>query len=101
MGAADLDAHRAGPLPRIVSGVLVGSACLPVLHIPFDYVSLAELGSVAGTLAVGAGLAWAYLRRREPRVINGLRAIHTGSANDYAGHAVAGKLAVIAILGLT
>ena len=61
---------------------------------------------MAGTLVVGAWLAWAYLRIREPRVISGLRAIHTGSANDYAGYAgyagyaIAGTLAVITVLGL-
>ena len=84
---------------RYASAVLAGSARLPVLHIAFDYLSPTELGSVAGTLVVGAWLAWAYLRTREPRVISGLRAIHTGSANDYAGYAVAGMLAVIAVLG--
>jgi multicomponent Na+:H+ antiporter subunit D len=85
---------------RYASGILAGSARLPVLHIPFDYASSAELGLVAGTLALGAQLAWAYLGRCEPRVISGLRAIHTGSANDYAGYTVAGTLAVIAVLGL-
>jgi multicomponent Na+:H+ antiporter subunit D len=85
---------------RYASGVLAGSGRLPVLHIPFDYVSPAELGAVAGTLAVGAWLAWAYLRTGEPRVISGLRAVHTGSANDYAGYAIAGMLAILAVLGL-
>ena len=85
---------------RYASGVLAGSGRLPVLHIPFDYGSPGELGAVAGTLVVGAWLAWAYLRIREPRVISGLRALHTGSANDYAGYAIAGTLAVITVLGL-
>ena len=40
------------------------------------------------------------LRIHEPRVISGLRAIHTGSANDYPGYAIAGTLAVITVLGL-
>jgi len=55
-----LMAHAAASLlspGRYASDVLAGSARPPVLHIPFDYVSLAELGSVAGTFAVGAGLA--------------------------------------------
>ena len=85
---------------RYASGVLAGSGRLPVLHIPLDYGSPGELGAVAGTLVAGAWLAWAYLRIREPRVISGLRAIHTGSANDYAGCAIAGTLAVITVLGL-
>ena len=36
----------------------------------------------------------------KPRVISALRAIHTGSANDYAGYAITGTLAVITVLGL-
>lgn len=55
---------------------------------------------MAATLVVGAWFAWAYLRIREPRVISGLRALHTGSANDNVGYAIAGTLAVIAVLGL-
>jgi hypothetical protein len=51
-------------------------------------------------LVVGGWLAWAHLRTRGPRVITGLRAIHTGSANDYAGYAIAGTLAVITVLSL-
>ena len=70
---------------RYASGVLAGSGRLPVLHIPFVYASPGEFGAVAATLVAGAWLAWAYLRIREPLVISWLRAIHTGSANDYAG----------------
>jgi len=33
-------------------------------------------------------------------VIRGLRAIHTGSANDYATFAIAGTLAAVAVLSL-
>jgi multicomponent Na+:H+ antiporter subunit D len=85
---------------RYAAGILAGSARLPALHIPFDYLSPAELISVAAGVAVAAVLAWGYLRIREPRVIRGLRAIHTGSANDYAAYAIAGTLAVVAVLSL-
>jgi multicomponent Na+:H+ antiporter subunit D len=85
---------------RYASAVLAGGGRLPALRVPFDYWSPAELGSVAGTLAVAAVLAWGYLRIREPLVIRGLRALHTGSANDYAAYAIAGTLAVIAVLSL-
>jgi hypothetical protein len=61
---------------------------------------LGGLGAVVGTLVVGAWLAQAYLRIREPRVISGLRVFHTGSANDHADYAIAGTLAVITVLGL-
>jgi multicomponent Na+:H+ antiporter subunit D len=86
---------------RYASGVLTGVARLPALHLPFDYASLGELVSVAGCAAAGAALAWLYLRAREPAPVRLLRAAHTGSVNDYAAYAVAGMLAVIAVLTLT
>jgi multicomponent Na+:H+ antiporter subunit D len=85
---------------RYAAGVLSGTARLPALSIPFDYGSPAELVSVAVSVVVAAALAWGYLRIREPLVIRGLRALHTGSANDYAAYAVAGTLAMIAVLSL-
>ena len=85
---------------RYASGVLDGRARLGPTGVPFDYLSPGELISVAATVAVAAVLARGYLRSREPRVISWLRAIHTGSANDYAGYAMAGTLAVIAVLSL-
>jgi multicomponent Na+:H+ antiporter subunit D len=85
---------------QYAAGVLSGSARLAALRIPFDYFSPAELLSVAASVAVAAALAWGYLRMREPRVIRGLRAIHTGSANDYAAYAIAGTLAAVAVLSL-
>ena len=56
---------------------------------------------MAGCAVAGAVLAWAYPRAREPRPVRLLRAAHTGSVNDYAAYAVAGMLAVIAVLTLT
>jgi multicomponent Na+:H+ antiporter subunit D len=85
---------------RYAAGVLSGSARLAALRIPFDYFSPAELLSVAASAAVAAAVAWGYLRMREPRLIRGLRAIHTGSANDYAAYAIAGTLAAVAVLSL-
>jgi multicomponent Na+:H+ antiporter subunit D len=85
---------------QYAAAVLSGSARLAALRIPFDYFSPAELSSVAASVAGAAALAWGYLRMREPRVIRGLRAIHTGSANDYAAYAIAGTLAAVAVLSL-
>jgi multicomponent Na+:H+ antiporter subunit D len=86
---------------RYASGVLTGLARLPALHLPFDYVPPGELVSVAGCAAAGAALACVYLRAREPAPVRLLRAAHTGSVNDYAAYAVAGMLAVMAVLTLT
>jgi multicomponent Na+:H+ antiporter subunit D len=85
---------------RYASAVLAGTGRLPGLRVPFDYGSPAELATVAVSAVLAAALGWIYLRRREPLVIRGLRAAHTGSANDYAGYAVAGMLIVIAVLRL-
>jgi multicomponent Na+:H+ antiporter subunit D len=85
---------------RYTLGVLSGSARLPGTTVAFDYFSPAELGIAAASVAVAAALTWGYLRIAEPGVIRGLRAIHTGSANDYAAYAVAGTLAMIAVLRL-
>jgi multicomponent Na+:H+ antiporter subunit D len=86
---------------RYASGVLTGLARLPALHLPFDYVSPGELASVVACTFAGAAVAWAYLRSREPAPVRLLRAAHTGSVNDYAAYAVAGMLAVIAVLTST
>jgi len=87
---------------RYASGVLTGLARLPALRLPpFDYVSPVELTTLAACAAAGAALAWAYLRAPEPAPVRLLRAAHTGSVNDYAAYAVAGMLAVIAVLTLT
>jgi multicomponent Na+:H+ antiporter subunit D len=72
-----------------------------VPYLAFDYVSPGELVSVVACAAAGAALGWAHLRAREPAPVRLLRAAHTGSVNDYAAYAVAGMLAVIAVLTLT
>jgi multicomponent Na+:H+ antiporter subunit D len=85
---------------RYAGGVLTTFARLPRLDIPFAYISATELGSVAGTVIVAALLAWAYLRTREPLPVRLLRAAHNGSVNDYTAYAVAGLLAVVAVLAV-
>lgn len=85
---------------RYAGGVLTTFARLPHLHIPFAYISAAELGSVAGTVIVATALAWGYLRTKEPLAVRLLRAAHNGSVNDYAAYAVAGLLAVITVLSV-
>lgn len=85
---------------RYAASVLGRAARLPLPHIGFAYISASELTSVAATLVVAVALAWGYLRIREPWPVRVLRAAHNGSANDYAAYAVAGLLAVIAVLTL-
>jgi multicomponent Na+:H+ antiporter subunit D len=85
---------------RYASAVLAGSGRLPALRVPFSYGALAELISVLAGTAAAVLLCWGYLRIREPLAVRLLRAAHTGSANDYAAYAIAGTLAVIAVLSL-
>jgi multicomponent Na+:H+ antiporter subunit D len=85
---------------RYAAGVLSGLARLPVLHVPFDYVSPGELASVAAGAVAAALVGSGYLRIREPAPVRVLRSVHTGSVNDYAAYAVAGLLVVIAALTL-
>jgi multicomponent Na+:H+ antiporter subunit D len=85
---------------RYAAGVLSGLAQLPTMAVPFDYVSPGELVSVVAVAAAGAAIARGYLRRPEPAPVRALRRAHTGSVNDYAAYAVAGLLAVVAVLTL-
>lgn len=76
---------------------------ITVLHLSFDYGSLSDLGAMAGTVIGGLALCWWYMRRPEPRPMTWLRAIHTGSVNDYAAYltlgAVGTMLALVTIGG--
>ncbi len=70
------------------------------LAITFSYGRPAELLVAAATVLIGAGLAAVYMRAREPLPVRLLRAVHTGSVNDYAALATAGLLtAVLVLLG--
>ncbi len=79
-------------------GILAGGGRIPALHVAFDYLDPQELGAVAATVVLGLALAVAYLRRPEPAPIRLLRALHTGSVNDYAGYAVIGVIAALLAL---
>lgn len=74
------------------------SLTLPHLSVPFSYFSPSELGLVAGTVAAGLALAWAYIRRPEPPPVTWLRNLHNGSVNDYAAYAVTGGVVTMITL---
>jgi multicomponent Na+:H+ antiporter subunit D len=78
--------------------VLAGAGRLTSVSVSFSYLSPGEIAATAGCLAAGVALGWAYLRVREPAPVRVLRALHNGSANDYAAYAVTGTLAVVAVL---
>ena len=76
----------------------VGGAIVPV-SVGFQYSNWAELAVVLATLVLALFGAAAYLRaRRDPPLVRQLRALHTGSANDYAAYAVAGLVVLVAAL---
>ncbi len=79
-------------------GVLAGAADVPHLAVTFSYGNATDWLVALGTAALGAALAAVYVGVPEPRPIRVLRAVHTGSVNDYAGFAAAGLLAVVAVL---
>ena len=83
---------------QYAGAVLSGGGRLTDISVPFSYLSPGEIAATAGCLAAGVALGWAYLRVSEPAPVRVLRALHNGSANDYAAYAVTGTLAVVAVL---
>jgi multicomponent Na+:H+ antiporter subunit D len=76
----------------------VGGTIAPVI-VNFQYSNWAELAIVLVTLVLALFGVAAYLRtRRDPPVVRQLRALHTGSANDYVAYAMAGLVALVAAL---
>jgi multicomponent Na+:H+ antiporter subunit D len=82
------------------TGVLGGNASLPPLTVHFDYADPANLLVALGSVAVGVALAALYLRIPEPAPIRWLRAVHTGSVNDYAGFVAVGMVGCAVVLML-
>jgi multicomponent Na+:H+ antiporter subunit D len=71
---------------------------LAITPVSFSYTSLNAVLFLALTLVLGSALAWRAVRWRQPAPITALRALHTGSVNDYAGYLVAGLVLVVAVL---
>jgi multicomponent Na+:H+ antiporter subunit D len=81
------------------TGVLAGAGHLPAVAVSFDYFKPGELLTVAASALAGLLLAAAYVRAAaEPRPIRLLRALHSGSVNDYAAFAAAGILCAVVVL---
>jgi multicomponent Na+:H+ antiporter subunit D len=83
---------------QYAGAVLAGAGRLTDISVPFSYLEPGEIVATAGCLAAGIALGWVYLRVKEPVPVRLLRALHNGSANDYAAYAVTGTLAVVAVL---
>lgn len=83
------------------SALIAGHGALQVAPISFDYFSATELLTVLGTVVAGVGVAVWYLRRQsEPRLMRVVRALHTGSVNDYASYSAAGLVVTAAVVAI-
>lgn len=75
-----------------------GGSVVPT-HVSFDYADWVEVGLAVATIVIAAIGVFFYLRaKRDPQPIRALRALHTGSANDYTAFAVVGLVALVAAL---
>jgi multicomponent Na+:H+ antiporter subunit D len=80
--------------------VLGGVGRLPQVAVGFDYGSAKDLGIALASVAIGLALAAVYLRIPEPAPVRWLRAVHTGSVNDYTGFLAIGLFACALVLML-
>lgn len=85
---------------RYGQNVLAGGGVLPSVRVHFDYLSLSELATVAATVVVAVPLARAVPRLVESRFVRRLRALQSGSVNDYTAYLVAGLIITVAALTL-
>jgi multicomponent Na+:H+ antiporter subunit D len=83
-----------------LDGVLGDVVRLPAISVSFDYGDAMELAIALGSLALGLALAWVYLRIDEPAPVRWLRAVHTGSVNDYTALQAAGLVGCALVLML-
>jgi len=81
---------------QYAAAVLNQGGTITQLHTVFAYADPQELAIALLSVVLGALLAWHMLRRKIPRVLELLRAVHNGSVNDYTGYAVGGIIAVVA-----
>jgi multicomponent Na+:H+ antiporter subunit D len=84
---------------RYAAAELHVGATLAPTQVSFDYAHPMELAIALVTVPIAALAVRAYLRaRRDPLPLRQLRALHTGSANDYAAFAVVGLVGLVAAL---
>ncbi|ACU73695.1 NADH dehydrogenase (quinone) [Catenulispora acidiphila DSM 44928] len=85
---------------QYAAAVLNQAGRITQLHPGFAYIDPQELTIALLSVGLGILLAWQVLRRRRPRVLDLLRALHTGSVNDYTAYAVGGAIVLLAALML-
>jgi multicomponent Na+:H+ antiporter subunit D len=86
--------------PAYAVATLAGGGRLAPVRVSFDYLDPAHLLVTAGTAVAGLLVARWVVRHPDPRSLRWLRALHTGSVNDYAAYAVLGAAASVLVLAL-
>jgi multicomponent Na+:H+ antiporter subunit D len=85
---------------RYGRNLLAGGGTLPIAQVRFTYVGPLELATVAVTVAAAVPLARGARRLADTSAVRRLRAVQTGSVNDYATYLVAGLLLTVCVLTL-
>lgn len=79
-------------------GALGAPVTLPRAAIQFSYTGAVDLITTSAEIVLGLALAVWVVRRGIPRPVNWLRAVHTGSVNDYALFLTVGIVVVSSVL---
>jgi multicomponent Na+:H+ antiporter subunit D len=85
---------------RYGHNLLASGGTLPGARVEFDYLSLPELATVLGAVVLAVPIARWAPAPGDARVMRVLRAIQTGSVNDYATYLVVGLVVTVAALTL-
>jgi multicomponent Na+:H+ antiporter subunit D len=90
-----------GDGPGYAHAVLSGGGRIAPVHVHFGYLSARELAGTGLTVAAAVGVTLLARRYGGARLVARVRAVQSGSVNDYAGQLTAGvALVVLAFLVL-
>ncbi|MDQ6617684.1 MAG: Fe-S-binding domain-containing protein [Actinomycetota bacterium] len=78
--------------------LLASGGMLPSARVHFDYFSLTELATVLVTVVLAFPIARGAGHAGDSRIVRRVRAVQTGSVNDYATYLVAGLIVAVAAL---
>jgi multicomponent Na+:H+ antiporter subunit D len=76
--------------------LLSGGGLVATEPVPFDYVTARELAIVVGTLVLAGGLVPLAGRYGASPIVSRVRAVQTGSVNDYTSYLILGVLVTVA-----
>jgi multicomponent Na+:H+ antiporter subunit D len=82
--------------PGYAHALLAGGGRVGTEHVPFHYVSVREAITLLVTLVLAAPLVRLARRHASSTLVNRVRAVQTGSVNDYASYLIIGLLVTVA-----